>query len=56
MKLPFIAKSFVGIQFAHSILALWPSRGPNLVRLFALVSLALGPVTSCAVLPKRRNT
>jgi hypothetical protein len=48
--------SFVGVQFAHTILALWSSRGPGLVRLFALVSLALGLVTSYAVFPKRRNT
>jgi hypothetical protein len=48
--------SFVGIQLVHTILTLWSSRGPGLVRLFALVSLALGLVTSYAVLPKRRNT
>jgi hypothetical protein len=42
---------FVGVQFAHTILALWSSQGPGLVRLFALVSLALGLLTSYAVSP-----
>ena len=37
---------FVGVQFAHTILTLWSSRGPGLVRLFALVSLVLGLLTS----------
>ena len=46
---------FIGVQFAHTILALWSSRGPGLVRLFALVSLALGLLTSYAVSPTRRN-
>jgi hypothetical protein len=46
---------FVGVQFAHMILALWSSRGSGLVRLFALVSLALGLLTSYAVAPIRRN-
>jgi hypothetical protein len=46
---------FVGVQFAHAILALWASRGPGLVRLFALVSLALGLFTVYAVAPTRRN-
>src|SRR5262245_53080197 len=36
--------SLVGVQFAHTILALWHSRGACLVRLFALASLALGLV------------
>jgi hypothetical protein len=44
---------FVGVQLAHTILALWSSRGPGLVRLFALVSLALGVLTSYAVSPTR---
>jgi hypothetical protein len=44
---------FVGARFAHTILALWSSRGPGLVRLFALVSLALGLLTLYAVSPKR---
>lgn len=48
--------SFVGVQFAHTIIALWSSRGPWLVRLFALASLALGLMTSYAVFPKRRST
>jgi hypothetical protein len=30
----------VGVQFAHAILALWASRGPGLVRLFAVVSFS----------------
>jgi len=46
---------FVGVQFAHTILALWSSQGSGLVRLFALVSLALGLLTSYAVFPTRRN-
>ena len=46
---------FVGVQFAHTILNLWSSRGPGLVRLFAVVSLALGLLTSYAVSPRRRN-
>lgn len=45
---------FVGVQFAHTILALWASRGPGLVRLFAVVSLALGLFTVYAVTPPRR--
>ena len=44
---------FVGVQFAQTILALWSSRGPGLVRLFALVSLVLGLLTSYAVSPTR---
>jgi hypothetical protein len=44
---------FVGVQFAHTILALWASRGPGLVRLFAAVSLALGLFTAYAISPKR---
>jgi len=46
---------FVGVQFAHTILALWSSQGPGLVRLFALVSLALGLLTSYAVSQVRRR-
>ena len=46
---------FVGVQFAHTILSLWSSQGPGLVRLFALVSLALGLLTSYAVSPARRT-
>jgi hypothetical protein len=46
---------FVGVQFAHTILTLWSSQGPGLVRLFAVVSLALGLLTSYAVSPIRRN-
>jgi hypothetical protein len=46
---------FVGVQFAHTILAFWSSRGPGLVRLFALVSLVLGLLTLYAVSPMRRN-
>jgi len=46
---------FVGVRFAHSVLALWSSRGPGLVRLFAVVSLALGLFTVYAVTPTRRN-
>lgn len=46
---------FVGVQFAHTILGLWSSQGPGLVRLFALVSLALGLLTSYAVSPARRS-
>src|SRR5262249_12109808 len=46
---------FVGVRFAHTILALWSSRGPALVRLFALVSLVLGLLTSYAVSPTRRH-
>ena len=46
----------VGVQFAHVILALWSSRGPTLVRLFAAVSLALGFFTAYAVSRTRRNT
>ena len=46
---------FIGVQFAHIILALWSSRGSGLVRLFALVSLTLGLLTSYAVSPTRRN-
>ena len=46
---------FVGVQFAHTILSLWSSQGPGLVRLFALVSLALGLLTSYAVSPARRS-
>jgi hypothetical protein len=46
---------FVGVQFAQRILALWESRGPGLVRLFAVVSLALGLFTAYAVSPSRRN-
>jgi hypothetical protein len=46
---------FVGVQFAHTILALWASRGPGLVRLFAVVSLALGLFTVYAVTPTRRK-
>jgi hypothetical protein len=46
---------FVGVQFAHSILAMWSSQGSGLVRLFALVSLALGLLTSYAVSSPRRN-
>ena len=42
---------FVGVQFAHTILSLWSSQGPGLVLLFALVSLALGFLTSYAVMP-----
>ena len=45
---------FIGVQFAHIILALW-SRGFALVRLFALVSLALGLLTLYAISPTRRN-
>jgi len=48
--------SFIGVQFAHTILALWSSRGPWLVRLFALASLALGLMALYAVFPKRRST
>jgi hypothetical protein len=44
---------FVGVQFAHTIIALWTSRGPGLVRLFAVVSLALGLLTVYAVTPRR---
>jgi len=47
---------FVGVQFAHTILTLWSSRGPWLVRLFALASLARGLMTSYAVFPKRQST
>jgi len=46
---------FVGAQFAHMILALWSTRGIGLVRIFAVVSLALGVVTAYAILPARRN-
>jgi hypothetical protein len=46
---------FVGVQFAHTVLALWASRGPGLVRLFAVFSLALGLFTVYAVRPIRRN-
>jgi hypothetical protein len=46
---------FVGVQFAHIILALWSSQGPGLIRLFALVSLALGLLTWYVVSPTRRN-
>src|SRR5262249_16823823 len=46
---------FVGVQFAHAILAFYSSRGPVLVRLFALVSLALGFLTTYAVSPTRRQ-
>jgi len=46
---------FVGVQFADIILALWSSRGPGLVRLFTVVSLALGLFTVYAVSPARRN-
>jgi hypothetical protein len=46
---------FIGVQFARAILALWSSRGPGLVRVFALVSLALGFLTSYAVSPIRRS-
>lgn len=46
---------FVGVQFAHTILGLWSSQGSGLVRLFALVSLALGLLTSYAVSPARRS-
>ena len=46
---------FVGAQFAHVILALWSARGVGLVRLFAIVSLALGVVTTYAASPARRN-
>jgi hypothetical protein len=46
---------FVGVQFAHTILTLWSSQGPCLVRLFAVVSLALGLLTSYAVSSTRRN-
>jgi hypothetical protein len=46
---------FVGVQFAHTILSLWSSQGPGLVRLFALVSLALGLLTSYTVSPARRT-
>ena len=46
---------FVGAQFAHVILAWWSARGPGLVRLFAIVSLALGLFTAYAVLPARRD-
>lgn len=48
-----VLTAFVGVQFAHTILALWASRGPGLVRLFAVVSLALGLFTAYAVTPKR---
>ena len=44
---------FVGVQFAHTILALWASRGPGLVRLFAVVSLALGLLTVYAATSPR---
>ena len=46
---------FFGVQFAHTILALWASRGPGLVRLFAIVSLALGFLTVYAATPTRRH-
>jgi hypothetical protein len=46
---------FFGVRFADSILGLWASRGPGLVRLFALASLVLGLLTVCAVLPPRRR-
>ena len=46
---------FVGVQFAHTILGLWSSQGSGLVRVFALVSLALGLLTSYAVSPARRS-
>jgi hypothetical protein len=42
---------FVGVQFARTILALWSSQGPGLVRLFAVVSFVLGLLTSYAVSP-----
>jgi hypothetical protein len=45
---------FVGAQFAHVILAWWSARGLGLVRLFAIVSLALGLFTAYAVSPARR--
>jgi hypothetical protein len=48
-----VLTAFVGVQFAHTILALWASRGPGLVRLFAVVSLALGLFTAYAVTPTR---
>jgi hypothetical protein len=46
---------FVCVQFADIILALWSSRGPGLVRLFAVVSLALGLFTAYAISPARPN-
>ena len=46
---------FVGAQFAHVVLALWSTRGIGLVRIFAVVSLALGLFTAYAMLSARRN-
>ena len=46
---------FYGAQFAHTILALWVSQGPSLVRLFAIVSLVLGLLTAYAAPATRRN-
>jgi hypothetical protein len=46
---------FVGVRFAHVILALWASRGPGLVRVFAAVSLMLGLFTVYAVTSPRRG-
>jgi hypothetical protein len=39
---------FVGVRFAHLILAWWTSGGPPLVRVFAGVSLVLGIFTAYA--------
>ena len=46
---------FVGVRFAHLILDWWSARGPALVRVFAVVSLALGLLTAYAVSFKRHE-